>query len=57
MSKGFENWNDPSFRELVYEIAFGDDAINKDYSEDEVLAKLMEFSNNALKYEGNDDEQ
>ena len=37
--------------EEVYEIAFGDNAINRDFSMGEVLDKLMEFSNNALKYE------
>ena len=39
------------FIEEVYEIAFGDDAINRDYSMPEVLEKLMEFSDNALKWE------
>ena len=39
------------FIENVYEIAFGDDAINKDYSFQEVIDKLREFSDNALKWE------
>ena len=39
------------FIEAVYEIAFGDDAINRDYSMPEVLERLMEFSDNALKWE------
>jgi hypothetical protein len=39
------------FIEEVFEIAFGDNAINRDFSHREVLDKLMEFSNNALKYE------
>jgi len=39
------------FIEEVYEIAFGDDAINRDYSMVEVLDRLMEFSDNALKWE------
>ena len=39
------------FIEEVFEIAFGDNAINRDFSMGEVLDKLMEFSNNALKYE------
>jgi len=39
------------FIEEVYEIAFGDDAINRDYSMPEVLERLMEFSDNALKWE------
>jgi hypothetical protein len=36
------------FRELVFELAFGDDAINKEYSDVEVLAKLREFSDTQL---------
>jgi len=51
MSKGFEHWNDTSFKERVYELAFGDDAINKDYSDEEVLAVLREFSDKALAFD------
>ena len=43
--------NKDQFIEEVFEIAFGDNAINRDFSMGEVLDKLMEFSNNALKYE------
>ena len=32
------------FVENVFEIAFGDDAINRDFTASEVLAKLREFS-------------
>ena len=39
------------FVEQAYEIAFGDDAIRKGYGFEEVIAKLMEFSDDALKYE------
>jgi len=39
------------FIEEVFEIAFGDNAINKNYSYNEVLKQLMQFSNNAFKYE------
>jgi|TARA_R100000963_G_scaffold30411_1_gene21684 hypothetical protein len=35
----------------VFEIAFGDDAMEKDYSYDDVINQLIEFSNHALKYE------
>ena len=31
------NEDDRMFLEIVYEIAFGDDAINKDYSRKEIL--------------------
>jgi len=35
----------------VFEIAFGDDALEKDYSYEDVINQLIEFSNHALKYE------
>ena len=41
------------FIEEVFEIAFGDDAINRDFSYEEVLERLREFSDKALE---NDDE-
>ena len=40
-----------TFIEKVFEIAFGSDAIKKDYSRDDVLERLMEFSNKSLKLE------
>lgn len=42
---------DKEFIENVFEIAFGDNAINKDYSKEEVLIKLREFSDEALENE------
>jgi hypothetical protein len=39
------------FIENVFEIAFGDDAINKDYTRDEVIERLKEFAENSWKYE------
>ena len=33
-----------SFKEQIYELAFGDDAINKGYSEEEVLAEMRKQS-------------
>ena len=39
------------FIEEVYELAFGDDAINREFSQDEVLEQLKEFSDNALEWE------
>jgi hypothetical protein len=64
MSKGFEHWNEAfdedkfdklskpvSFKEEVYELAFGDDAINKGYTEEEVLAMIREFSDKALAFD------
>ena len=32
----------------IYELAFGEDAVNKDYTGEEVLNKLREFSDKAL---------
>ena len=39
---------DREFVEDVFELAFGDDAINKGYTYDEVLVQLKEFSDKAL---------
>lgn len=36
------------FKEEIYEIAFGDDAINKDYSDGEVISRIRKFSDQAL---------
>lgn len=36
------------FIEQVFEIAFGEDAVNKGYTFDDVLAKLDNFSKQAL---------
>jgi hypothetical protein len=42
------------FKELVYEIAFGDDAINRDFSDQEVLDELKRFSDLAWSLEQED---
>ena len=42
---------DKDFIEIIFEIAFGDDAINKDYTKEEVVTKIQEYSDNALLYE------
>ena len=39
------------FIEEVFEIAFGDNAINRDFSKEECLETLREFEENAYKYE------
>jgi len=36
------------FKEEIYEIAFGDNAINKDYSEEEVIKKIRYYSDISL---------
>jgi len=43
--------DDDKFPKKVFEIAFGNDAIKKDYTRDDVLERLMEFSNKSLKLE------
>ncbi len=40
--------NTEEFIELVYEIAFGDNAINRDFTHHEVLKELRRFSDEAL---------
>ena len=44
--------NTEKFIELVYEIAFGDNAINRDFTHHEVLNELRKFSEEALLREG-----
>ena len=43
------------FIEEVYEIAFGDEALNRDFSPEEVIEELQSFSDKALKYDEGDD--
>lgn len=42
---------DQAFIEDVFEIAFGDNAIYKDYSQKEVLKRLRDFSMKAYAYD------
>lgn len=42
---------DQAFIEDVFEIAFGDNAIYKDYSQSEVLKRLRDFSKKAYAFE------
>ena len=43
--------NDKDFIESVFEIAFGDNAINREFSKDDVIKELKRFSDLALEYE------
>ena len=43
--------NQKQFIEEVFEIAFGENAINRDFSFEEVLETLTKFSDNALIFE------
>ena len=45
--------DDKQFKENVFEIAFGDNSINKEYSKEEVLNKLRDFSDKALELDFN----
>ena len=38
-------------KEKVFEIAFGDNAINRDFSEEEVLKRLLYFSEKSWEVE------
>lgn len=40
--------DDRQFIEEIYELAFGDDAINRGYSHEEVIKEIREFSDKAL---------
>ena len=40
-----------SFEEQVFEIAFGDDAVNRGFTKENVLEKLRYFSDRALWWE------
>lgn len=44
----YEYEDDKDFIEQVFELAFGGDAINRDYTRQEVLEKLKEFSDREL---------
>ncbi len=40
------------FIEEVYELAFGEDAINRDWTPQAVIEELRSFSDKALEYDG-----
>ena len=46
--------NVKKFIEEAYELAFGDDAINRDWHPDAVIEELTSFSDKALKYDQGD---
>ena len=43
--------SDSRFIEEIYELAFGEDAINRDFSHGEVIEQIREFSDHALNWE------
>ena len=44
-------YTDKQFIEAVYEIAFGDGAINHNFGHAEVIEELEKFSNDSLKWD------
>ena len=46
--------NVATFIEEVYEIAFGDEALNRDFSPEEVIEEIQSFSDKALKHDDED---
>lgn len=48
--------NDKEFIEQIFEIAFGNDAINRDFSKEQVIKEIKRFSDLALEYEENYDD-
>ncbi len=42
---------DKQFIEEIYELAFGDNAINRNFTHEEVITELKKFSDDALKWE------
>ena len=43
--------NQKQFIEEIFEIAYGENAINRNFTFEEVIETLMEFSDNALIFE------
>ena len=39
------------FIEEIYELSFGNNAINRDFTQEEVIAELKKFSDDALKWD------
>ena len=49
-------YTDKQFIEAVYELAFGHDAINRNFGHDEVIEQLEEFNEDSLKWDSIPDE-
>lgn len=48
--------NDKQFIEEIYEIAFGNESYNRGFSREEVIKEIRRFSDLALEYENNCDD-
>ena len=49
-------YTDQQFIEAVYELAFGHDAINRNFGHAEVIEQLEEFNEDSLKWDSIPDE-
>ena len=49
-------YTDKEFIEAIYELAFGHDAINRNFGHAEVIEQLEEFSDDSLKWDSIPDE-
>ena len=48
---------DKEFIEAIYELAFGDDAINRNFGHAEVVEQIGEFNEDSLKWDSIPDEE
>ena len=47
----FPEYTDKQFIEAIYELAFGHDAINRNFSHAEVIEQLEEYNEDSLKWD------
>ncbi len=50
-------YTDKQFIEAIYELAFGHDAINRNFGHAEVIEQLEEFNEDSLKWDSIPDEE
>ena len=48
--------SDKEFKEAIYELAFGDNAINRGFNEEEVVATIKRFAYDSCTVEENEGE-
>ena len=52
----FPEYTDKEFIEAIYELAFGHDAINRNFGHAEVIEQIEEFNEDSLKWDSIPDE-
>ena len=52
----FPEYTDKEFIEAIYELAFGHDAINRNFGHAEVIEQLEEYNEDSLKWDSIPDE-